>query len=140
MHGDRRLLKDFQLRTPPGSVALPNGAALRVLGTGCLQWGSFSVPDVSLVEDFQQSLISVSQLDRQHGMHVCFGSGKVMLHDGTVVGGAILDDRDGMYSSTSHDHRPAGRLTIISHKARLLPCTYSYFFFLRGYYILVLIL
>jgi hypothetical protein len=54
---------------------------------------------VDLVEGIQKCLISMSQLDRDHGMHSCFGRGigRIMLTDGTEVGGAILDDNDGMY-------------------------------------------
>ncbi|OEL27124.1 hypothetical protein BAE44_0011857 [Dichanthelium oligosanthes] len=97
--GDRTLLQGLQLYAIPKVVTLPNGTAQSVLGIGHLKSETFSVPNVSLVEGFQKSLISISQLDRFHGMHSCFGKGKaeIMLHDGTVVGGAFLDESDGMY-------------------------------------------
>lgn len=97
--GDYRLLRGVKLYTTPIWVTLPDDTRRCIAGIGRIEWENFSIPNVYLVEGFQKSLISISQLDRDHGMHSTFGQGigRIMLADGTVVGGAFLDENDGMY-------------------------------------------
>lgn len=97
--GDVELLQDLELFGIPKSVKMANGTIEDVLGFGRIEWGPFSIPKVYLVKGLETSLISISQLDRDHGMHSSFGQGKgeIMLADGTVVGAAFLDKNDGMY-------------------------------------------
>ncbi|KAJ1276793.1 hypothetical protein BS78_05G242400 [Paspalum vaginatum] len=101
--GDPRLLKGLRFYVDPQQVRLPNGACLNVLGVGSIEWGdTFRIPNVSLVEGFEKSLISIGQLDRDHGMHSYFGKGicEIMQADKiTRAGGALLEN-DGMYVLT----------------------------------------
>uniref|UniRef100_A0A0A9E127 C3H1-type domain-containing protein n=1 Tax=Arundo donax TaxID=35708 RepID=A0A0A9E127_ARUDO len=97
--GDYRFLRGVELFTSPMCATLPDGTELRIVGIGRIEWEHFSVPNVYLVDGFQKSLISISQLDRDHGMRAYFGNGncEIMQADGiTRAGGGMLED-DGMY-------------------------------------------
>uniref|UniRef100_A0A0D3HPX3 Uncharacterized protein n=1 Tax=Oryza barthii TaxID=65489 RepID=A0A0D3HPX3_9ORYZ len=79
-------------------ATLPDNSQLRVVGIGVIEMDGFRIPNVSLVEGLRKNLISVSQLDRDHGLCSCFRKRmcEVMTAGGTVVGGAILED-DNLY-------------------------------------------
>ena len=96
--GNIGLLEGFQPYSPPLVGTQADGSYLPILGTGRIQWGNFSVPNVSLVEGVHDVLISIPQLDKDHGLISCMGKGicRIMETDGTEVGGAILE-RDGSY-------------------------------------------
>jgi hypothetical protein len=96
--GDISLLEGFQPYSPPLVATQADGSYLRILGTGRIQRGNFSIPNVSLVEGLRDGLISTPQLDTDHGLISCFGNGicRIMETDGTEVGGAILEG-DGSY-------------------------------------------
>lgn len=96
--GNIWLLEGFQPYSPPLVATLADGSYLRILGTGRIQRGNFSIPNVSLVEGVHDGLISTPQLDTDHGLISCFGNGicRIMETDGTEVGGAILEG-DGSY-------------------------------------------
>ncbi|CAN6373532.1 unnamed protein product [Urochloa humidicola] len=92
--GNVCLLEDFQAYRSPLVATLADGSSRRILGVGRIQRGSFSIPNVSLVEGLQDGLISTPQLDRHHRLISCFGNGvcRIMEADGTVVGGAFLEE------------------------------------------------
>nr|CAB3490562.1 unnamed protein product [Digitaria exilis] len=96
--GNICLLEDYQPYSTPLVSTLADGSNLRTFGIGRIQWGHFSIPNVSLVEGVQDGLISTPQLDAHHGLISCFGNGvcRIMEADGTEVGGAILEE-DGSY-------------------------------------------
>uniref|UniRef100_A0A0E0MI60 Retrovirus-related Pol polyprotein from transposon TNT 1-94-like beta-barrel domain-containing protein n=1 Tax=Oryza punctata TaxID=4537 RepID=A0A0E0MI60_ORYPU len=96
--GDKRILREVNLFKVPSWATLPDNSQLRVVGIGVIEMGGFRIPNVSLVEGLRKNLISVSQLDRDHGLCSCFRERmcEVMTAGGTVVGGAILED-DNLY-------------------------------------------
>ena len=96
--GNIRLLEGFQPYSTPRVAKLADGSYLRILGTGRIERGNFSIPNVSLIEGLRDGLISTPQLDSDHGLISHFGNGvcRIMDTDGTEVGSAILA-RDGSY-------------------------------------------
>ena len=96
--GNIRLLEGFQPYSTPRVAKLADGSYLRILGTGRMERGNFSIPNVSLIEGLRDGLISTPQLDSDHGLISHFGNGvcRIMDTDGTEVGSAILA-RDGSY-------------------------------------------
>nr|BBF89300.1 hypothetical protein [Oryza barthii] len=96
--GDYRILREVNLFNVHSWATLPDNSQLRVVGIGVIEMDGFRIPNVSLVEGLRKNLISVSQLDRDHGLCSCFRKRmcEVMTAGGTVVGGAILED-DNLY-------------------------------------------
>ncbi|KAL6654642.1 hypothetical protein ACP70R_008107 [Stipagrostis hirtigluma subsp. patula] len=92
-------LSGFRRFPKPRFVTLADGSVLVVVGAGALEVGEeFRIPDVYAVKGLEKNLISVGQLDKDHGLCCCFHTNKceIMRKGGTVVGGAFLED-DGMY-------------------------------------------
>jgi len=96
--GNIRLLEGFQPYSTPRVAKLADGSYLRILGTGRIQRGNFSIPNVSPIKGLRDGLISTPQLDTDHDLISCFGNRicRIMETDGTEVGGAILES-DGCY-------------------------------------------
>ena len=96
--GDIWLLEGFRPYRHPLVAKLADGSHLRILGTGHIERGNFSIPNVSLIEGLRDGLISTPQLDTDHDLISCFGNGicRIMETDGTEVGGAVLES-DGCY-------------------------------------------
>nr|BBF89477.1 hypothetical protein [Oryza glaberrima]BBF89489.1 hypothetical protein [Oryza glaberrima] len=96
--GDYRMLKNIRLFYGASRcVTLADRSPLPVVGVGTLELPGFSIPDVYLVAGLRTNLISVSQLDRRHGLCCFFFNEqcRVINFHHRDIGGAILED--GLY-------------------------------------------
>ncbi|CAN6226678.1 unnamed protein product [Urochloa humidicola] len=93
MVGDPGLLQDIEYFHSPRWATQADGSPLRVLGVGTIQTEQFFIPKVQLVDGLLKNLISVGQLDEDHGTCSCFHSKvcSIMLPDGTIVGEGELE-------------------------------------------------
>lgn len=98
MVGDPVLLRDIQYFASPGYATQGDGSQLRILGVGTVRTDHFNIPNVQLVEGLTKNLISVGQLDSDHGTCSSFHGNvcKIMLPDGAVLGEAHLEG-NGLY-------------------------------------------
>ncbi|KAF0896441.1 hypothetical protein E2562_024310 [Oryza meyeriana var. granulata] len=83
---------------PQAQVTLPDGSQLLIVGVGTIETERFSIPNVYLVAGLKTNLISVSQLDKRHGLCCAFFHNhcRVINSNGELVGGAILQE-NGLY-------------------------------------------
>lgn len=100
--GDRRMLQRYQALAEPWQIAVGDGHPLVVVGIGIISQHGFVIPNVFHVQGLQMNLISVSQLDRDHGLFSGFHDGicKILKRGGDVVGGGFLL-ANGLYALSS---------------------------------------
>uniref|UniRef100_K3ZNI4 Retrovirus-related Pol polyprotein from transposon TNT 1-94-like beta-barrel domain-containing protein n=2 Tax=Setaria italica TaxID=4555 RepID=K3ZNI4_SETIT len=90
--GDVWMLQGYQVLAEPWPIAVADGHPLVVVGIGSISQEGFMIPNVFHVQGLKMNLISVSQLDRGHGLFSGFHDGmcKVLKRGGDVVGGGFL--------------------------------------------------
>ncbi|KAF8736559.1 hypothetical protein HU200_014331 [Digitaria exilis] len=96
--GKREFLEDFQEYATPKMARLPDGTNVPILGSGNIKTVTFDIPDVEFAPDLKVNVVSMNQLDRDHGLF-CDFHGKTLeirKDDQTVVGAGVRKN-DGIY-------------------------------------------
>ncbi|KAL6908165.1 hypothetical protein ACP4OV_002335 [Aristida adscensionis] len=83
--GEIRLLSEVRLVCPGQFVKIPNGRLLQIRAIGRIKRPDYDIPNVHLVDELTETLISVGQLAQDHDICIIFrGSGcNLMLTNGS---------------------------------------------------------